>query len=506
MNPAKRTKRFAVVGVAASAGGLEAFRRLLKSLALDTGMAFVLIQHSDPRQPSRLAQSLNTATAMPVIEIEDGMRMVPDHVFVVPPAIDISIHGTAFRTSATPAGRSPMVTIDVLFETLAASLGRMTIGVLLSGAGSDGVEGLRAIQLAGGITFAQDAASAQVASMPARALAAGVADWAMQPEGIAAELTRLAADPYLTSTPPTEPAVNASLPLRQVLVRVHEETGVNLHSYDLATVERRVARRMAVRRTAEMDEYLAFLMTDADETAALLEDVLARATYFFRDPATCSALRQRVFPALLDWRAAGSPIRIWVPECSAGGEVYSVAIALVEYLAEKGRAAPIEIFGSDPSAVAIERARAGAYGDSLLRDVSPERMARFFVLTGGGHRVQKMIRDLCVFAKHDVGHDPPLSKIDLVIYPNMARYFSAALQKRVLRNVHFALTKVGFLVLGGSESGTVASNLFSPFDEASKIFRRAAPPVRARSTGGSLRRDGGRGPSAPVLHEAPGRM
>lgn len=353
--------------------------------------------------------------------------------------------------------------------------------MLLSGAGSDGVEGLRAIQLGGGITFAQDAASAQVASMPARALAAGAVDSAMQPEDIAAELVRLAADPYLAATPPTKPAVDATRALREILDRVHEQTGVDLLAYDLAHVERRVARRMTVQSLTGLDAYLAFLAIDAAEPGALLEDLVARETRFFRDPATDAALRQRVFPAIVNRRAAGAPIRIWIPGCSAGADVYSVAIALVEYLAEKGRDAPIEIFGSDPSAVAIERARAGTFADAVLRSVSPERLKRFFSLTGGGHRVEQSIRDLCVFAKHDLGHEPPWSQIDLVICRNTLRYFGAELQQRVSRDLHLALTRVGFLVLGAAESATVADNLFIPFDQVNKIFRpRAGAQLRGR--------------------------
>jgi two-component system, chemotaxis family, CheB/CheR fusion protein len=467
-----------VVAIGASAGGVEAFRRLLKSLPPDTGMAFVLIQHLDPTQPSRLTQSLSTATEMPVVEIGEGTRLAPDTVFVVPPAMDVSLQRATFHTSAVPDARSRRLSIDLLFATLAAEFGRKTIGVVLSGAGADGVEGLRAIQSAGGITFAQDAESARVASMPTSAVAAGVVDHALPPEAIAEELARLTTDPYLARTPPAViEGAEPSVAFRKILARVLEETGVDLAEYKPGTIDRRLMRRMALRRTSSMEEYLSFLDSDRKEAKALLEDVLVHVTHYFRDPEIYEALRLRVFPAILAQRPAGTPIRVWVAGCSTGEEVYSIAIALVEYLAEVGRDVPIQIFGSDLSEAAIERARAGTFADSLLRDVNPERIDRFFARTGGGHRVQKLIRDLCVFAKHDVARDPPFSKIDLVTCRNTLIYFGSALQQRVLRNFHYALAPGGFLVLGGSESVTGVSNLFTAFDKENKVFRRMAAPA-----------------------------
>ena len=468
-----------MVAVGASAGGVEAFRRLLKTLRPDTGMAFVLIQHLDPSQPSRLTQSLSTATEMPVVEIGEGTRLAPNSVFVVPPAMDVSLQHATFHTAAVPDARSRRLSIDLLFATLAAEFGRQTIGVILSGSGADGVEGLRAIQSAGGITFAQDGASARVASMPSSAVAAGVVDHALPPEAIAEELARLTNDPYLAmASPPAVEGAEPSVAFRKILARVHEETGVDLAEYKQGTIDRRLMRRMALRRMSTMEEYLSFLESDRKEARALLEDTLVHVTHFFRDPGIYEALRLRVFPAILAQRPAGTPIRVWVAGCSTGEEVYSIAISLVEYLAEVGHDVPIQIFGSDLSESAIERARAGIFADSLLRDVSPERIERFFARTGGGHRVQKLIRDLCVFAKHDVARDPPFSKIDLVTCRNTLIYFGSALQQRVLRNFHYALVPSGFLLLGGSESVTGVANLFSAFDKENKIFRRMAAPAR----------------------------
>ena len=468
---------FPVVAVGASAGGVEAFRRLLSSLAPDTGMAFVLIQHLDPRQPSRLTHSLSTATTMPVIEIVDGTRIEPDHVFVVPPARDVSLRRGTFHTAPVPEGRSRRLSIDLLFETLANELGSMTIGVILSGAGADGVEGLRAIQSAGGITFAQDATSARVASMPSSAVASGVVDYALPPETIAAELARLTTDPYLAPTP-TRPEGASAETFARILARVHEQTGVDLAEYKAATIERRLQRRLALHRMTRTEEYLPVLESDPKEAAALLEDVLVHVTHFFRDPEIYEALRRSVFPALLSDRPARTPIRVWVAGCSTGEEVYSIAMTLVEHLAEIGETTPIQIFGSDLSDAAIERARNGTFAESSLREVSAERIDRFFTRTGGGHRVQQIIRDLCVFAKHDVARDPPFSKIDLATCRNTLIYFGSALQQRVMRNLHYALVPGGFLVLGSSESMTGAGSLFVPFDKANKIFRRTAATAR----------------------------
>jgi two-component system CheB/CheR fusion protein len=490
--------QFPVVAVGASSGGVEAFRRLLGAVPADTGMAFVLIQHLDPRQPSHLTEAHGTATSMPVVEIEDGTRLAADHVFVVPPALDVTFVDGVFRTAAAPDARSRRLSIDLLLQTVAAAFGRMTVGVLLSGAGSDGVEGLREIQSAGGITFAQEPSSARVGSMPASAIAAGVADHVLAPEGIAEELARLSKAPYLSSPRDAveEPAPEdgRAATLRKILVRVQEQTGTDLLEYKAATVERRLARRMALRRFTRMDEYLAFLESDAKEVHALLEDLLVHVTHFFRDAGIYAALQERVFPAILAAKQAGAPIRVWVPGCSSGEEVYSIAIALVEHLAESGRQAPIQIFGSDLSDATIERARNAVFAESVLREVSPERLERFFAPAAGGYRLQKVIRDLCVFAKHDVARDPPFSRVDLVSCRNTLIYFGAPLQHRVLRNLHYSLLQPGFLVLGSSESVAGVGDLFAPFDKNNKIFQRTPGPGQmaiARSVpnqGGSPRK------------------
>ncbi len=467
---------FPIVGVGASAGGLEAFTLLLGDLPCDTGMAFVLIQHLDPTHTSFLAEALAKATKMPVSQAEDGERVEPDHVYVIPPDADIGIlHGRLTLLPRHDEVRKPHLPIDFFFRALAADRGSHAIGVVLSGTASDGTEGLKAIKAENGITFAQDPTSAKFGSMPHSAINAGVVDYSLTVPALAQELARLSRHPYVAAGQTPPPKADHST-LNKIYVLVRSAVGVDFSEYKLPTFERRLARRMALRQVEDLQQYLAVLQRDPEEIRSLYEDVLIHVTSFFRDPDVFEGLTKHVFPEILKKKAEGAPVRAWVAGCSTGEEVYSLAIALLEFMGGS-HSHPIQIFGSDVSENAIEKARMGVYPDSAMLEVSDERRRRYFSKVDNGHRINKMVRDLCVFVRHDLARDPPFSRLDLVSCRNVLIYFDQPLQKRVLLTLHYALNQPGFLVLGRTENISGFSQLFSPVDKSTKVFART--PVRS---------------------------
>ena len=462
--------QFPIVGVGASAGGLEAFTQLLRHLPANSGMAFVLIQHLDPTHASLLSDALGKATAMTVSEAEDGTAVEPNHVYVIPPDADISIRqGLLTLVPRTPDDRRPHLSVDHFLRSLAAERGSHAIGVVLSGNASDGTEGLRAIKAENGITFAQDPGSARYDEMPRNAVSAGVVDYALAIPDLARELVRLSHHPYVAAAEIPPAAGDA---FKQILMVVRNAFGVDFAEYKLSTLERRLARRMALRRSEGLDDYLALLQREPDEVRLLYEDILIHVTSFFRDQEVFQALQSQVFPAILKDKPEGAPIRIWVAGCSTGEEVYSMAMSLLEFLGDASH--PVQIFGSDLSEPIIAKARAGLYPDAALRDVSDERRRRYFVKTDRGYRINKTVRDLCVFVQHDLARDPPFSKLDIVSCRNVLIYFEQALQKRIVPSFHYSLNQPGYLLLGHSESISGFGQLFSVVDKASKIFARTA--------------------------------
>lgn len=479
---------FPIVGVGASAGGLDAFTQLLKHLPSDTGMAFILIQHLDPTHPSFLREALSKATTMPVTQPLDGTPVERNHVYVIPPDADITVRrGRLSLSPRTLSGHGQHLPVDVCFSSIAAEGGSRAIGVVLSGNASDGTEGLRAIKAAGGITFTQDRKSAKFPEMPQSAIAAGVVDHSLPIPKLALELARLSLHPYVAAPEPPLSAGDAAA-LAEILVVVREALGVDFTQYKSPTFERRLARRMALRRVDGRAEYLSLLRTDPNEVRSLYEEVLIHVTSFFRDREAFEVVASKVLPAILKNKPAGAPVRFWVPGCSSGEEVYSLAILLLEALRDSTR--PIQIFGSDVSEAIIAKARAGVYSEAALRDVSDERRKRYFIKTDSGYRINKVVRDLCVFVQHDLARDPPFAKLDLVSCRNVLIYFQQELQKRLMATFHYALCQPGFLLLGRTESISSFDHLFSPVDKSHKIFMRKggqsalrfAPRLEARPT------------------------
>jgi two-component system CheB/CheR fusion protein len=461
------------VCIGASAGGVEAFRQLFEHLPADTGMAFVVIQHLAPTQPSLLRDTLAHLTSMPVLEATDGLRLAPGHVYVIPPHADMTIIGGALALQPRPQRRGRHLPLDLFLQSLAVERRARAIGVVLSGSDTDGTEGLKAIKDQGGITFVQTPESAQFSGMPESALAAGVGDYRLTPAAIAVELTRLARHPYLAAAAAAGPAPPATPEtVRQILELVQRAVGTDFSSYKTGTVDRRIARRMALRRISDVAEYRRFLDQDPAEARELAQDLLIHVTSFFRDAGAFDALRDEVFPALVARKEPGAPIKAWVPGCATGEEVYSLAILLLELLDAAHADVSIQIFGSDLSGPAIDRARAGVYAESEVRGLGLERLRRFFTLTPAGYRISRQVRDLCVFVVHDLTRDPPFARLDLISCRNVLIYFGPELQRSVLPMFHYCLNQPGYLVLGPSEGVSAFSNLFAPIAQSRHIFAK----------------------------------
>ncbi len=469
---------FTIVGIGASAGGLEAVTELLSSLPAESGMAFLLAQHLDPHHASMLVEILAKKTTMPVREASEGMLVEPNHLYVIPPNTSMRI--AQGRLTLRPRGETlgPPMPIDDLLQSLAEDQGPNAIGVILSGSGSDGALSMQTIKGEGGITFAQNDESANFTGMPRAAIGLGCVDFVLSPQDIGRELARLGAHPYLAAplrAASVDPAAADEQSFKRVFALLKSACDVDFTHYKRGTIERRLGRRMAVHKLETIAEYVSFLEATPGEADALCQDMLIRVTEFFRDPETFAALAKSVFPRLLEAHTNKTPLRIWVPGCASGEEVYSIAICLLEYLGERVGRTPIQIFGSDVNGAAIETARAGLYIENIARDVSAERLRRYFVQIGDHYRVAQSVRDLCIFARQNVTHDPPFSKLDLVSCRNLLIYLNPILQKRVIQLFHYALNPAGVLLLGSSETIGTFADLFAPLDD--KRFKIYAKKV-----------------------------
>ncbi|HEY8151625.1 MAG TPA: chemotaxis protein CheB [Vicinamibacteria bacterium] len=466
---------FPIVGIGASAGGLEALRRVLGELATDTGLAYVVVQHLDPRHDSILAELLSEATPMDVSEVKGDVQVEANRIYVIPPSQDIVFVEGMLKL--VPRGKSggAHMPIDSFLQSLAEAQGSQSIGVILSGMGSDGTLGLEAIKAEGGITLAQEPRSAKNEDMPRSAIAAGCVDFVLPPEAIARELVRLGRHPYVAASEahaPLSPEGHASEGLARILALLLRATGADFSAYKTTTLERRIARRMAVRRISRLEEYAQHLEGDHEETQALYQDCLISVTSFFRDAEVFQALTDKVLPAFFADRPADAPVRVWVPGCASGEEAYSIAIGLLEAAGRQPSNPTFQVFGTDLSETALKKARAGLYLENAAQHVSPERLRRFFTKVEGRYQISKAIREMCVFARHDLTRDPPFSRMDLISCRNVLIYLEPRLQERVFATLHYALSPSGFLVLGPAESAGETSPLFSALDEKHRIYTR----------------------------------
>jgi two-component system, chemotaxis family, CheB/CheR fusion protein len=465
---------FPVVGIGASAGGLEAASILFKELSPHLGMAFVLVLHLDPARESAVPEILGRVTTMPVVQAKEGMRAEPDHVYVIPPSCEMTIEqGVLHLQSRVTERRGANTTVDTFLRSLALSHGRAAIGVILSGTASDGTLGVAAIKGEAGITFAQEPSSAKYDGMPASAIASGCVDFILAPAGIAQEIARIRQHPYIASPQQDDgPHDGEASDMEQIFRLLRKATTVDFSGYKAPTIRRRIRRRMTLKKIEELSAYRALLHRDRGEIDSLYHDLLINVTCFFRNPEAFAALVAVVYPAILHARTSASgPIRIWVPGCSSGEEAYSHAMSLVEFLADNRADIPIQIFGTDLSQTAIQCARTGFYKENIEADVPPARLLRFFNKSDGGYQIRKSIRDLCIFSIQNVVNDPPFSRMDLVSCRNVMIYLGQALQRRVIPIFHYALSPTGFLMLGSSEGLlSSGSELFEMSDKKQKIY------------------------------------
>jgi two-component system, chemotaxis family, CheB/CheR fusion protein len=490
--PEPSSDTFPIVGIGASAGGLEAFSELLSHLSLDAAtMAFVLVQHLDPKYPSILSEILGRTTRMPVVEVKQGTRAEPGHVYVMPPNTRMAIVEGILNLAPRSDDRGPHMPIDHFLRSLAEDVKSRAIGVILSGSASDGALGLKAIKAEGGITFAEAPQSAKFDGMPRSAMASGAVDFVLPPKAIAQELIRIGRHPYLVGTgpaPPAEPLADSAEALAQIFRMLREKSGLDFTLYRQTTIRRRFARRMLIHGVGTFEAYRRYLEEHPSQVQALYNDLLVNVTRFFRDADAFRILQRSVFPSIIKQRPADAPIRVWAPGCATGEEAYSLAIELLECLGDEAASVPIQMFGTDVNETSIAKARAGVYPENIELDVPAARLRRFFVKLDGQYQVRKSVRELCVFAKHNLATDPPFSKMDLIVCRNVLIYLEAELQRRVSSIFHYALRTPGFLMLGVSETVGPLSDLFSVVDKKYKVYAKRPTSRRFDLGLGSLDR------------------
>ncbi len=474
----KNDIRFPIVGIGASAGGLGAFESFFSGMPSenDSGMAFVLVQHLAPEHTSILASLIQKYTKMQVFEVEDGITVQPNCVYIIPPGFDMALlNGTLqlLEPSAEPGHRLP---IDFFFSSLAHDQRERSIGIILTGTGSDGTQGIRAIKSEGGMVMVQDLASSEYDGMPRSAIATGLVDYELPPSQMPSQLIAYVTHALGSSTSslPPEKEKERESSLKKIFILLRTQTGHDFSQYKPSTIYRRVERRMVVHKIETIHKYVKYLQQKPDEIEALFRDLLIGVTKFFRDPEVFATLKETIIPKLFEGRNAGSTIRVWSSGCSTGEEAYSIAILLYEYLAEIKKTYTVQVFATDIDATAIATARTGIYPSSIAASISQERLEQFFTAepNGSTYRIHKNIRDILIFSEHDLIRDPPFSKLDLISCRNLMIYMDAELQKRLIPLFHYALNPNGILFLGSSESIGEFSDLFSTLDLKSKLYMR----------------------------------
>jgi two-component system CheB/CheR fusion protein len=467
-------KKLPVVAIGASAGGIEAITELLTHLPADTGMAYVYIQHLSPTHESSLSSILSRETKMTVVEATDMVLLEPDHLYVIPPNKEMLLTDGRIKLEDRPITSRVHMPINRFFSSLADRYQETSIGIILSGSSNDGTIGLKAIRQAGGLTFAQDD-TAKFQSMPKNAITEGAADMVLSPKEMAEELKRISKQKeqyYAAIADVEQMTTSSSEDLQTILKHLNKTTGVDFRQYKMNTITRRIARRMMLHKIDSMHAYAEFLKQNSKETNLLYQDVLINVTTFFRDKAVSEYERQTLLPALINSKQPNEAIRIWVPACSSGQEVYSLAILLFDILGKKAALTPIQIFGTDLSETAINKARLGVYSKNDVEDISPAFLENYFSKTDGQYRIIKSIRDVCVFATHNIAKDPPFSKLDIISCCNLLIYLDSSLQKKVLSIFHYSLNPNGYLILGQSEAIGSSGHLFSLIEKKLKIYSK----------------------------------
>jgi two-component system CheB/CheR fusion protein len=499
---------FPIIGIGCSAGGLEALEKFLTHVPASCGMAFVIVQHLAPEHVSALPDLLRRFTPMPVSEASDGMVVAPDSVYVIPPNKDLSLLHGKLHLLEPIAPRGLRLPIDFFLRSLAEDRKELAIGVILSGMGSDGVFGLRAIKEKAGLTLVQEPTSAQADSMPRCAIEAGLADIVALPDAMPGRIADTLRHPvYGVPNDPPAPAdvLNA---LDRIIILLRDRSGNDFSLYKTNTLHRRIERRMAVHQIATIDAYVTYLRGNPHEVDLLFKELLIGVTNFFRDPDIWETLRSETLPALLAQHPSGKTLRAWVAACSTGEEAYSLAMVFKEAVAlaqpeTHGARITLQIYATDLDPDAIDTARKGFYPANIAEDVSAERLARHFVPEeGGGYRISKDIREMVVFAPQNVIADPPFTKLDILTCRNLLIYFGAQLQKKLLPLFHYALNRNGVLLLGSAETIGNFNHLFTPLNNKARIFRRLdqAPALPELEFPGKVMT---RTASEPLLSERP---
>ncbi len=468
---------FPIVGIGASAGGLAAFEAFFSGMPADTdpGMAFVLVQHLDPNHKSILADLIRRYTRMQVFEVEDNMQVQPNCAYIIPPNCDMAFINGTLQLLQPAAPRGQRLPIDFFFRSLAQDQHARAIGIVLSGTGSDGTQGVRAIKGEGGMVMAQNPESTEFDGMPRSAIATGLVDYELPPAEMPAQLIAYASHAYgmlgrtiITSTHKIESA------LKKIFILLRAQTGHDFSLYKPSSIHRCIERRMVVHQVETIEDYVKYLQQTPSEVEALFRDFLIGVTNFFRDSEVFRTLEEQIIPKLFAGKRSDSTIRVWSAGCSTGEEAYSLAILLVERMEAFKQNYTVQIFATDIDSRAIVTARAGLYPASIAADISPERLARFFTAEPGGnvYRIHKGIRDMLLFSEQDVIKDPPFSKLDLLSCRNLLIYLGAELQKKLIPLFHYALNPGGVLLLGTSESVGEFAELFAVLDRKSKLYQR----------------------------------
>ena len=481
---AQPVDEFAIVGIGASAGGLEALEQFLLNTPPACGMAFVIVQHLDPNYKGMLAELLQRATAMPVVQIKDRTRVRPDHVYVIPPDRDLSILNGVLHLLAPAAPRGLRLPIDYFLRSLADDRREHGIGVILSGMGSDGTLGLRAIKEKAGAVFVQSPASAKFDAMPRSAINAGLADVVAPAEELAGKIVAYRSHaPLLVPHSDEHLAHNNQSALEKVVLLLRTQTGHDFSLYKKSTIYRRIERRMGLHQLAGIVNYVRYLRDNPAEGGLLFKELLIGVTSFFRDPEAWVQLKTEVIPALLAARPDGTSLRAWVPACSTGEEAYSLAMVFREALTELKTVArySLQIFATDLDKDAIDKARTGVYPSNIAADVSEARLRRFFVEEEAGYRVGKEIREMVIFAPQNLVMDPPFTKLDLLTCRNLLIYLEPELQKKLLPLFHYSLNPGGVLMLGSSETVGHATHLFAALEGKTRLYRRRENRMRAEA-------------------------
>lgn len=482
-----------IVGIGASAGGLAALEQFFAQVPAQSGLSYVVVQHLDPNHKAVLAELLQRTTSLPVSEAVGQMPVAPDHIYVIPPNAELTVHDGLLVVNPPTEPRGLRLPIDVLLCSLAREQGAQAIGIVLSGMGSDGTQGLQAIKAMGGLTLAQQPASAQFDAMPRSAISTDCVDIVALPHDMPSRILACTArDPDQTAdaTHPAEPPAEA-LPdsparaLQEIIGILQQRIRHDFSLYKTSTLNRRIDRRMAIHGLSELKDYVAVLRQSTQETDLLFKELLIGVTDFFRDPATWQRLRDHALPALLARQTEPRKLRAWVAGCSTGEEAYTLAMTFTEALDHfpQHGSFQLQIFASDLSADAIGMARAGIYPATLAERMEPQRLARFFTPCDSGWRINKTIRDMVLFAQHDVVLDPPFTKLDILCCRNLLIYFDAVLQRRLLPLFHYCLRTNGMLLLGSSETIGPFTQLFDPLDAAMRLYWRKS---QAGATGQAL--------------------